>query len=348
MAVTVRGSLVSNQAGGSISGNMTITTPSATQTGDYLLLLLACNQDTVTPASGWTQLQNGVSSGTSHQSFLYGRVATATDAGGHAYTWNLSNSTAAPDVAVMWAFGNVDTTKVVSAKGAEDTTSPATTPAVTTTVPSLMVHLVADRRGTTPSITWTYPDGTKAEGTNDGTVGYTASGAPESSTTNTTGSQSGVNITGSASPSASFAYQVGLGDGLVAVPAGDGTVNITDSAIVQANVPSADTAAGTDSAFASAIVGATAESGAATDTAKVTVKASDAGASDEALHVVSGGSTIVFATDQASSSEAIGPMMIRDGDTLSGADVLQTSTVGIQGPYPPGPRVIYVLPSSTG
>lgn len=347
MAVIVRGSLVSNQAGGSISGNMTITTPSATQTGDYLLLLLTCNQDTVTPAAGWTKLQNGVSSLTSSQSILYGRVATATDAGGHAYTWNLSNSTAAPDVAVMWAFGNVDTTKIVSAVGAEDTTSPATSPAVTTTVPSLMVHLVGDRRGSTPSITWTYPDGTKAEGTNDGTVGYTASGAPESSTTNTTGSQSGVNITGSASPSSSFAYQVGLGDGLVAVPAADGSTNIVENAIVQANVPAADTGVGVDSAFASAIVAATTDTGGAVDTAKVAVKVADFAASDEANKVLSGGATIVFASDQAAGSEAVAPMVIRDNDDAYALDVLQTALVGIEGPYPPGPRVVYVLPSTT-
>lgn len=347
MAVTVRGSLVSNQAGGSISGNMTITTPSATQTGDYLLLLLACNQDTVTPASGWTQLQNGVSSGTSHQSFLYGRVATATDAGGHAYTWNLSNSTAAPDVAVMWAFGNVDTTKIVSAKGAEDTTSPATTPAVTTTAPSLMVHLVADRRGTTPSITWTYPDGTKAEGTNDGTVGYTASGAPESATTNTTGSQSGVNITGSASPSASFAYQVGLGDGLVAVPASDGTVNVIESATVVATISGTDTATGTDSATSSQNLVAT-DSGSGTDGARVAAAGADSAIGSDDLHIVSGGATIVFAGDVGSSIEGTLPLVIRDSDTGGAPDNLQTASTGIQGPYPPGPRVVYVLPSSTG
>ncbi len=348
MAVITRGSVVSNQTGGSISGNMSITVPSATQTGDYLLLLLSCNKDTVTPAAGWTVLQNGQAASLAHQSILYGRVATATDAGGHTYTWNLSNSTAAPDVAVCWAFGNVDTTKIVSAKGAEDSTSPATSPAVTTTVPSLMVHLVADRRGTTPSITWTYPDGTKTEGTNDGTVGYTASGAPESSTTNATGSQSGVNITGSASPSTSFAYQVGLGDGLVAVPAADATVNIADTAVVQANVPAADTGTGVDTAFASAIVAATTDTGAGSDLATIRVGDGDTAASTEANKVLSGGATIAFASDSATSVEAVGPMVIRDGDVGGAADDLQTSFVGIEGPYPPGPRVVYVLPSTTG
>lgn len=349
MSVTVRGSVVSNQAGGAISGNMSITVPTATVLGDYLLLILSCNKDTVTPAAGWTLLQNGSSASLAHQSILYGRVATATDVGGHTYTWNLSNSTAAPDVAVCWAFGNVDTTKVVSAKGAEDTTSPATTPAVTTTVPSLMVHLVADRFGSTPSITWTYPGGrTKTEGTNDGTTGYTASGAPNTATTVATGSQAGINITGSASPSTSFAYQVGLGDGLVAVPAADGSTNIVENAAVSANVPATEIAGSIDTAFASANVTPTGETGNGLDVATIRLVVADSGAGDEALHVVSGGSTIVFASDQAGSAEGVAPLVIRDGDTGGSQDSLQTALTGIQGPYPPGPRVIYVLPSSTG
>lgn len=351
MAVTVRGSVVSNQAGGTVTGNMSIVVPSATVLGDYLLLLLSCNKDTVTPAAGWTLLQNGSSASLAHQSILYGRVATATDVGGHTYTWNLSNTTAAPDVAVCWAFGNVDTTKVVSAKGAEDTTSPATTPAVTTTVPSLMVHLVADRLGSTPAVTWTYPGSrTKTEGTNDGTTGYTASGAPDTATLSTSGSQSGINITGSASPSTSFAYQVGLGSLTTVVPAGDNSTNVIETTAIIANAPGADASSLTaDTAFATANFTVGDASGLTADVASVRVPVTDAIGSTEATRVTSGGTVIAFASDGATGTDLVNNVVVSgDTDTGGSLDNLQTSIVGIQGPYPIGPRVIYILPSSTG
>lgn len=350
MAVTVRGSVVSNQAGGTVTGNMSIVVPSATVLGDYLLLLLSCNKDTVTPAAGWTLLQNGSSASLAHQSILYGRVATATDVGGHTYTWNLSNTTAAPDVAVCWAFGNVDTTKVVSAKGAEDTTSPATTPAVTTTVPSLMVHLVADRLGSTPAVTWTYPGSrTKTEGTNDGTTGYTASGAPDTATLSTSGSQSGINITGSASPSTSFAYQVGLGSLTTVVPAGDNSTNVIETTAIVASTPAADVSGLTaDTATAAVTITGADVSGLTTDLAGVRIADSDAFSGNESMHVLAGGATLVFASDASNqAAETVGPMVIKDGDTMSMPDGLQSAALGIQGILPPGPRIVRIGQSTT-
>lgn len=343
MAVTTRGSQVSGQAAGASSGSFTITVPSATVTGDYLLLLLSTNLDTVTAASGWTLLQTGASGSVPWQARLYGKVASATDAGGNTYSWNLSNTTAAPNVAVMWAFGNVDTTKIVSAKGAEDTTSPATTPTITTTVPSRVVHLVADRRGSTPAITWTYPAGTKVEGTNDGSVGYTVSGAPAVATT-TAGSQSGINITGSANPSASFAFQVGLGDALVAVPASDSSSNIIEAATIVATVPAADTAAGVDTTTVTVPISVS-DTVTGVDTEVIRESAADTAASSEAVKVLSGGSILAFANEQSTSAEAATIALV-ENDSATAADVLSTATIGIQGELPPGPRIVRILPAT--
>lgn len=345
MAVTVRGSLVSGQAAGTSSGNFVISTPSSTVAGDYLIILLSTNKDTVTPPSGWTLLQNGQAASLAWQSFVYGRVAPAS--GTQTFTWNLSNTTAAPNVAVCWALGNVDTSHIVSAKSAEDSTSPVSTPSITTTVPSLCLHMLADRRGSTPSLTWTFPAGyTKTEGTNDGSVGYTVTGAPGSGTV-AAGTQSGISLTASANPSTSYGYQVALGDALVAVPAGDISSNIIENASVSASVPVGDTGAGTDTAFVKVPL-SVADTGSGTESATVLVADGDAGASSEAVGVVSGGSTIKFGSDSAVGSESVAPMVIQASDALSVADTLQTATVGIEGPYPYGPRVVYVMPSPEG
>lgn len=340
MSVIVRGSAVSGNGAGTSSGNFTISSPSATQTGDYLVIALTTNKDTVTPPSGWTQLQNGQSSSLPSQSFVYGRVSPGS--GVQNFTWNLSNNTAAPNVAVCWAFGNVDTGHIVSAKNAEDTTSPTTTPTVTTTVKSLMLHIVCDRYGSTPSITWTYPGGfTKTEGTNDGSVGYTASGGTNGNTVNS-GSQSGVNITGTANPSTSFAYQVGLGDALVQVNGADTTTNIIESAGVQATLVGADTGSGAESASL-VIPVATNDPGSGAESATARVFADEPLSSTEAVKVVSGGSTLAFANDAVGLTDAAS-IRLTAGDTGGSADVRQTATIGIQGPLPLGPRIVFIVP----
>lgn len=187
-----------------------------------------------------------------------------------------------------------------------------------------------------------------AERTDDGaSTGYSMAVATGGKTTaGATGTTTATVSTGSAFP---MTFVVGLkaGSGTSTVNGADGTTNITDTAVVQANVPVADTGGLADTATVTAPV-STADTGAGTDTAKVTVSgAADTGASDETVHVLSGGSTLVFAADSGAGSEAVGSMVIKDGDTCVAAEILQTAYLGIQGPLPPGPRIVRVGQSST-
>lgn len=211
--VTARGSVVTGQAAGTISGTWAVSVPTATVAGDYLIIVMTTNADTNTAAAGWTTLQqvDGVAV-TTHTTSIYGKVATAADEGGNTYNWTVSGTTAAPDVATCWTFANVDPTKVVSAVGTEMTTSGAkTTPAVSITVPSLMLHAATCRMGGATAATFTYASGTKTEGTNASAVAYTAGGAPEAAMTYTTGSQAGATVTPSLTPTTGYPLQIGLG-----------------------------------------------------------------------------------------------------------------------------------------
>lgn len=216
--VFLRGSQVSNQGAGTVSGNWTVTVPSSCKRGDYLILVMSTNADTVTAGSGWSTLQHQLASANPFDTWIYGKVADATDDGGNTYTWNTSNTTAAPVVATMFVFANVDSTKVVSAVSAESASQNVTTPSVSITVPSLMMHARCSRQGSATAVTFTYGAGTKTEGTNAGSVAYTASGSVETAMTYTTGSQTGTSANGSAAPTASFSYQIGLGAKVVPSP----------------------------------------------------------------------------------------------------------------------------------
>lgn len=209
--VKLRGSQTSNTGVGTVSGNWTVTVPSATKKGDYLILVMSTNADTVTAGSGWSTLQHQLAAANPFDTWIYGKVADANDDGGNTYTWNTSNTTAAPVVATMFAFSGVDSNKVVTAVSAESASQNVTTPSVSITVPSLMMHARCARQGSATAVTFTYGTGTKTEGTNAGSVAYTAGGAVESAMTYTTGSQTGTSANGSAAPTASFSYQIGLG-----------------------------------------------------------------------------------------------------------------------------------------
>lgn len=122
----------------------------------------------------------------------------------------------------------------------------------------------------------------------------------------------------------------------------DGTSSTIDTATVAANVPAVDTAGGVDVATVTAPVAA-ADAGGGTDAATVRLTGvADSGSADESNRVVSGGSTLVFASDAATSVDGTAPMAINGADTGTAADALQTATLGIQGPLPPGPRIVRI------
>lgn len=127
----------------------------------------------------------------------------------------------------------------------------------------------------------------------------------------------------------------------------DGTSNIVDTAAVQANVPAADTGNGVDTATVTAPVAA-ADTAGGVDLGAVKVSgAVDVGAWDETTTILAGGATLKFASDTAGSVEGVAPLVIKDGDTFVSVDLLQTATVGINGPLPPGPRIVRIGQSTT-
>lgn len=187
-----------------------------------------------------------------------------------------------------------------------------------------------------------------AERTDDGAAtGYSMAVATGGkATAGATGTTTATISTGSAFPN-TFVVGLKAGSGTTTVNGADGTSNIVDTAIVQANVPVADTGALVDTATVTAPVAAP-ETASGADSATVRVSgAADTGAWDEATTILAGGATLKFASDAGASSEAVGSMVIKDGDTFVAVDLLQTATVGINGPLPPGPRIVRVGQSTT-
>lgn len=212
----VRDVVTTGQSAGTITGNWAISVPALTQAGDLLVLFISCNQDAVTPASGWTLKQNGVSAGTSHQSLLYTRLATSADVGGSkTYTWNLSGTTAAPDCAIMYAVSFTTATTAADYADAISTESTTGTSFTSPSVgspggPSLRIHFAANRQSTATPITYSWGSGaTTVEVTNSGTVSYTASSAYEGGITYG-GSAGGRSNTASATPTSQFEYQIAM------------------------------------------------------------------------------------------------------------------------------------------
>lgn len=126
------------------------------------------------------------------------------------------------------------------------------------------------------------------------------------------------------------------------ISAADTSNPAADTATVAATVPAADTGTGTDTAFVTSPVPA-ADTATGTESAKILVSgAADVGVGDESTTLLSGGSVLKFASDTVSSAESVAPMVINAADTGTAVDVFQTATVGIQGPLPPGPRIVRI------
>jgi len=163
-----------------------------------------------------------------------------------------------------------------------------------------------------------------------------------SSTTGTPGATS-FGVTVSTSSLAALGLLEILLPGNSNISAADTSTPTADNATVKGTIPGADAGAGTDTATVTVPLPVS-DAGSGTEVATVNVAgAADTGSSEDNVSgILSGGSTLKFGTDAASSSEATAPMVIRGGDAGVAADILQTATVGIQGTLPPGPRIVRI------
>lgn len=330
----------------SSDANITPGLPSGYQSGDILLITYngLTAADHTTPA-GYTEVTSS--------------PRTDSFGGYEGVCWKRATSSeSAPTIKAYQArihaiSGCISTGSPIDATAVTDQSSGGTTSVsatgITTTAADDMVfvYVCAGNVSTTVSAETNSNLASFAERTDDGTAqglgmaiatgGKTTAGA--TGTTTATLSTTGTPVT----------WVIGLlaGSGTSTVNGADGSSNIVDTAIVQANVPGADTGAGVDTATVTAPVGA-GDTGAGVDTGKVLVSgAADSGAADEATTILAGGATLKFASDSGSSVEGVAPLVIKDSDAFVAAEALQTATLGIQGVLPPGPRIVRIGASST-
>jgi hypothetical protein len=138
-AIYYRSSTVVETVNGASS--VALTAPSGTAVGDLLVADVdAAGTGAITPPSGWTSMFAG--SGFTTFSTLHYRVATAADAAGASYTWNLGSSRKA--VGRMISYVGVDTTAIgtPATNGASSGTT-ITFNSVTTTAANSLVLLGA-------------------------------------------------------------------------------------------------------------------------------------------------------------------------------------------------------------
>lgn len=185
-----------------------------------------------------------------------------------------------------------------------------------------------------------------AERTDDGAAtGYSMAVATGGKTTaGATGTTTATISTGSAFPN-TFVVGLKAGSGTTTVNGTDSATG-TDTAAVQALAPGAESATGADVGTVTSPVSTT-DGATGVDVGTVRVQAVDSGSSDDTTHVLAGGATLVFAGDAGSGVDTVGSVVIPNGDTFVAVDLLQTATVGINGPLPPGPRIVRVGQSTT-
>lgn len=242
----------------------------------------------------------------------------------------------------------VDASAVTDQSGGSTSAVSATGVTTTAADDMVFVYVCAGSSNTTVS-GWTNSNLVSlTERTDDGTTpGFGLAAATGSKTT-----AGAIGTTTATLSSAQFpvTWVVALkaGSGTTTVNGTDGSTNIVDTAIVQSNVPVGDLGGGLDSATVTAPVAASDIGGGLEASTVRVVATTDGGSGDESVHVLSGGSTLVFASDATNqATEAVGSMVIRDGDTGLAADLLQTATVGVNGPLPPGPRIVRIGQSTT-
>lgn len=140
---------------GSTSGNATVTQVDGVAVDDYMVATLVTNNDTITPPSGWTLLYTDTAPVNAWRTLYYSKWVVSADVSAANYSWNVSNTTAAPSIILLSMFRNVDFINPVNTSAVTTGTTAGTVNAadVTLTVPSAVIHLVTQRRssGTPPN-----------------------------------------------------------------------------------------------------------------------------------------------------------------------------------------------------
>lgn len=327
------------------SGDTTLTPglPSGYQANDILVMTYNgfTRADYSTP-SGWTELTS------SPRTDVFG--------GFEGVCWKrASASETAPSVVsaqmarIHAISGCITTGSPVDASAVTDqsgsSTSAVSATGITTTAADdmIFVYVCAGNTNTTVS-GWTNSNLVSlTERTDDGTTpGFGLASATGSKTT-----AGAIGTTTATLSSAQFpvtwVFGLKAGSSTSTVNGADNSTNVIETTNIVATTPAADVSGATaDTAVAAVTVTGADASGLTGDLAGGRVADSDAISSNESMRILSGGATLVFASDVALAAEGVGPMAIKGSDTMSAPDALQSATLGIQGPLPPGPRIVRI------
>lgn len=334
---------------GNSSGAMASISPALpagwAQNDIFIVWITDFSNDLVAP-SGWTQVTNspGHETNFAYYSYMMWKRAGSSES---APTFTSASSNIVQ--AQMYAFRGCTTSgSPIDAAAFTNPGSSSTTmtfPSVTTTQNDAMIFLhTSDSAGTASG--WTNATlGTVTErvDTSD------AAGDNFSAATGvmTTAGSTGTSTATISSSTWGGPWTIALKSNSLATINGSDAGSGSDTGKVLATIPGTDVGTGADTATSSqiAIVG---DAGSGVDTAKILVPGTDSGSGDEALHVVSGGSTLVFASDGGAASDVAPLIKVSDTDTGSAADNQQTAFIGIQGVLPPGPRIVRIAAATNG
>jgi hypothetical protein len=151
---------VSSAGNGGLLDTVTVSRPTGTIAGDFLVAQIANRQSayTLNPPAGWTLLRResgGSTVGTMATSAVFWRWAAAGDPG--TWTWTLSGSPGVQMVGGIAGYSGVHPASPINASGvASGISVSASTPSITTTVAgTMLVHLLAKRQEQLPAPTGT-------------------------------------------------------------------------------------------------------------------------------------------------------------------------------------------------
>lgn len=168
----------SHVTGTAISTGFTVANPTGIQVGDYMLMFLVTNKDTITKDSAFALIRQDLDSGNPWSMAVYDRTADSTDVAGTTYTWSCSGTTNAPNTAVIMAYRGVDPNNITflgtgGRTYTSGTTNPVSTPSGVPNCPSLLVTGNGTRMSPSSAVaTWTGTGNERFDGGNFGTVSY--------------------------------------------------------------------------------------------------------------------------------------------------------------------------------
>lgn len=190
-----------------------VTKPTGLAVDDLMLAFCLTAIDTVTPPSGWTQLDSDDAS--NMRSIVFYKFAVASDVSASSFTFT-AGSALGPFCTGISAYRNVDTSAPfnVQGQGIDNAgTDPITVPTVVTTQPSLVVHYLSVRELTTTIPTFTSSGETARTGSGFGNHGASTAYAMtwyDSGTTPTAGSQTGITINPTGTVTQTIARSIAL------------------------------------------------------------------------------------------------------------------------------------------